>query len=395
MIKKILLAMVFLLALSGAAHALEEEKILHVYNWSNYIDKNVVIDFEARHKVKVQYQGYDSISELRQLLKELAYAPDVAEKEIDVIILPAFLLQGLIELNLLNPVQPQALNNDKNVFTRLKKYITEISQDIGHKQSYAMPYLWGTTALAYDANALRSRMRDFPRDSWELIFDPNMAAQFADCGIVMTDRPRQIFQILRNYLGIDPHSAHKDDLVSVEVALRALRPYVEIMSGFEAANAFAYGDACIVLGQSQEIFLAQKDSKIAIEEMRVQQRGRLRKAPPRLVYQFPQQGSLLWMDVMVIPIQSTKKILAHKWIDHILDSVNNLRIAKATGFATINKRTLNLLPKEMRTSSTLYPPLQKKKVFADKELLDSNNLPADQLREREERVWDRFINLRK
>ena len=397
MIKKTLWLMLFLSSVSlltQTSPAKSAERELYVYNWSNYIDKNVIIDFEARYKAKVRYKTYDTISELRLLLEKLSYAPDVAKQQIDVIILPSFLLQGLIEQNLLAPIRKQALSNNKYIFTSLKKYISKAGQDIGRTDSYAQPYLWGTTALAYDARALSKRVRTFPRDSWELIFNPNIAAQFSDCGIVMTDRPRQIFQILRNYLGKDPHSAHKDDLLAVEIALRRLRPYVEVMSGFEASNAFAFGDACIVLGQSQELFLSQKDSKAATEDLRAQ-RGRLRKAPPQLVYKFPKQGSLLWMDVMVIPIQSTKRALGHKWINHVLNAENSKRIANITGFATPNRQTLRLLPKEIRTSKTLYPSLRNRKIFIDLDVLDANNLPSSHLREQEERAWERFLNLRK
>lgn len=384
---------VFFLAIFAPALAKERPEF-HIYNWSNYIDKDIVVDFEARYKVKVKYTGYDSISELRKLLKELSYAPDVATTEIDMIILPAFLLQGLVEQNLLAPIETYRLRNNKYVFSSLKKYIKELSQDVGRKKAFAAPYLWGTTALAYDATALNKRARGFPRDDWDLVFKPNTAAQFSDCGIIFADRPHQIFQILRNYLNKDPHSTHSDDLLEAEIILRALRPYVEVMSGFEAANAFAYGDACIVLGQSQEIYLAQKDSKAVNEEL-ARPRSRRRKAPPQLIYKFPKQGSLVWMDVMVVPIQSKKIGLAHRWIDHILNAENSANIAKATGFATPTRRALKLLPKSMRDSKTLYPNLKNKKIFIDAELLDENDLPALELREQEERAWERFINLRK
>jgi putrescine transport system substrate-binding protein len=383
--------MLFFLA---ATQAQAEEKEFHIYNWSNYIDKNVVVDFEARYNVKIKYHGYDSINQLRTLLEKLAYAPDAAEIEIDMVILPAFLLQGLIEQNLLAPIQKHILPNHKYVFTHLKKHLEQMTQDMGRTETYAAPYLWGTTGIAYDATALDKRARRFPRDSWELIFDPNIAAQFSDCGIVMTDRPRQIFQILKHYLGLPPYSSDREDLLAAEIALRKLRPYVEVMSGFEASNAFAFGDACIVLGQNQEILLAQQDSQALIEERRAEQ-GRLRKAPPRLAYKLPKQGSILWMDVMIIPIQSKKRGLGHRWIDHVLSGENGKLIATATGFATPSTRTLRLLPKKIRSSTTLYPALKNQEMIVDKELLDINKLPSSKLREQEERAWERFINLRK
>lgn len=391
--KTILFLLLFFGGIAEGAVA-AERKELYVYNWSNYIDKNVLIDFEARYKVKVNYKGYDSINELRAILDKLAFAPDAAEIQADVIIVPAFLLQGLIEQNTLAPIQKHVLRNQKYIFAGLKNHIAQIAQDIGRTEIYATPYLWGTTALAYDATALRKRMPNFPRDSWDLIFDPNLASQFADCGIVLTDRPRQIFQIVRHYLGKRPYSTSREDLLSVEIALRKLRPYVEIMSGFEASNAFAYGDACIVLGQSQEIFLAQQDSRAIIEEMRGERR-RLRKAPQQLNYKFPKRGSLLWMDVMAIPVQSTQRGLAHRWIDYILSAENGKLIAEATGFATPSRQTFKLLPKKMRSSTTLYPALKGKKIITDRELLDENALPSPALREQEERAWERFINLRK
>lgn len=384
---------VFFLTASTLGLAKERPEF-YVYNWSNYIDKNVIVDFEALHKVRVKYKVYDSISELRELLKKLSYSSDARTVEIDVVIMPIFILQGLIEQNLLAPIRTSKLRNNKYVFTSLKKFIKKTGQDIGRTKVFASPYLWGTTALAYNATELNKRSRTFPRDNWDLIFNPNIASQFSDCGIIFSDRPHQIFQILRNYLNKDPRSTHSDDLLEVEIILRALRPYVDVMSGFETANAFAYGDACIVLGQSQEIFLAQKNSKTVNEEMR-QPRSRRRTPPPQLIYKFPKQGSLIWMDVMVIPIQSKKIKLAHLWIDHILNAENNSSIAKVTGFASPISRSLKLLPKSIRSSKTLYPNLKNKKMFVDAELLDANNLPTLELREKELRAWERFINLRK
>ena len=367
---------------------------IYVYNWSNYIDRNIIIDFEARYKVKVEYKTYDSVAALREILQTLTYESSTATQQIDVIILPGFLLRGLTEQNLLAPIERGRLTHDKDIFKTLLAELRQSSQSIGRTQIFAMPYLWGTLALAYDRRALAKRLNRFPAQSWDIIFNPRFAAQFSDCGIVMSDRPHEMFQLLRNYAGKPPRSIDRDDLIEAEMMLRRIRPYVDVMSGSEAASALAYGDACIAIAQSQEIFQAQQEAR-AIAEERARDKRRRRQAQVELVYQFPKQGSLLWMDVMVIPIQSRRRAMAHRWIDHILDAENSRRIAEFTRFATPSRAAQKLLPRAMRQSRILYPSLAKRKMLMDGELLDVNDLPDAGLRAREERVWDRFINLRK
>ncbi len=392
LIKYILIGFVALAA--TPAQAQEEDQQLYVYNWSDYIDESLIVDFEARHKILVNYQTYESINELKKTLKELAYAPEAKQRDLDVIILPGFLLKGLIEQNLLTPIRRRILSNDQGVYPLLIKQLQQVSLEIGRTNIFAIPYLWGTSGLAYNARLLHKRQNNFPRQSWDLLFDPRQASKFSDCGIVIADRPRDIFQILKNYLGLSPQSTAQEDLTAVEIALRKIRPYVEVMNGIDAANALAYGDACIVMAQSQEIFLAQQDAKIIAEEQQDSRRARRRNLP-QLTYKLPAPAALLWMDIIVIPVQSPKKRLAHKWIDHVLDAENSRRLAEQTGFATPSRNAYKLLPKDMRSSSTLYPKTSQIKTLMDREMLDVNNLPDDSLSEAEERAWERFLNLKK
>ena len=309
-----------------------------------------------------------------------------------MIILPGFLLKGLVEQNLLTPIRRRLLSHDKDIYPILIKHLQQVSSEVGRTDIFAMPYLWGTSGLAYNARLLNKRQDNFPRQNWGLLFDPSQASKFSDCGIVIADRPREVFQILKNYLGLAPQSTAQEDFTKAEIALRKIRPYVEVMNGIDAANALAYGDACIVMAQSQEIFLAQQDAQTIAEEQQGRSRQR-RKKLPQLTYQLPAPAGLLWMDIIIIPTQSSKKRLAHKWIDHLLDAENSRRLAEKTGFATPNRAARKLLPSKMRSSSTLYPKTTKS--LMDREMLDANNLPDDSIAQAEERAWERFLNLKK
>ena len=393
LIKYILILSLSLCAASSqGAQAGGRNQQLYVYNWSDYIDENLIVDFEARYKTSVNYRTYESINALKKTLKQLAYAPEAKKRELDVIILPGFLLKGLVEQNLLAPIRRRLLSNDKDIYPILIKYLQQVSSEVGRTNIFAMPYLWGTSGLAYNARLLNKRQDNFPRQNWSLLFDPSQASKFSDCGIVMADRPREVFQILKNYLGLAPQSTAQEDFTKAEIALRKIRPYVEVMNGIDAANALAYGDACIVMAQSQEIFLAQQDAQTIAEEQQGSQRQR-RKNLPQLTYKLPAPAGLLWMDIIIIPAQSSKKRLAHKWIDHLLDAENSRRLAEKTGFATPSRVAHKLLPPKMRSSSTLYPKITQS--FMDREMLDANSLPDDAISQAEERAWERFLNLKK
>ncbi|MGZ9032956.1 MAG: extracellular solute-binding protein, partial [Rhodospirillales bacterium] len=111
--------------------------------------------------------------------------------------------------------------------------------------TYAAVYLVGTTGLAYNDRMIKERMPDAPVNSWRMIFDPNVAKRFADCGIYMLDAPDEMVAAALNYIGEDPDSKNHAVLAKAETVLAAVRPYIRKFHSSENLNALAYGEICM------------------------------------------------------------------------------------------------------------------------------------------------------
>ena len=79
---------------------------------------------------------------------------------------------------------------------------------------YAVNYMWGTTAIGYNADKIKERMPDAPVDSWDMIFKPEIIAKFADCGVQVLDSPDDLVPAALNYLGLDPNSKDPGELAA-------------------------------------------------------------------------------------------------------------------------------------------------------------------------------------
>ena len=223
-----------LLLLAGGAAA--QQQTIRVYNWSDYIDQSILEDFTKSTGIKVVYDVYDSndILETKLLAGKTGY---------DLVFPSGNFLARQIKAGVFQPMDRAKLTNWKNLdpqlMARLEKY------DPGNK--YGVPYLWGTTGIAYNVDAIKQRMPDAPVDSWDLIFKPEIISKFADCGIYMLDAGDEIIPATLKYLGEDPDSKDPAVIAKAEAPLMAIRPYIRKFHSSENINALANGDICLAV----------------------------------------------------------------------------------------------------------------------------------------------------
>src|SRR5690606_18488986 len=139
-------------------------------------------------------------------------------------------------------------------------------------------------------------------DSWDAIFKPEIAQKLADCGIALLDSPTDVFDTVRNYLGLDPTSESEENLKKAEALLRQVRPYVKYFHSSQYIDDLANGEICVALGYSGDVYQAIDDAA----------GGR------RLAYAIPKEGAIIWFDLMAIPADAPHPGNAHKFIDYIL-----------------------------------------------------------------------------
>ena len=158
--------MVALAALLVATPALaQEEPVVNVYNWSDYIAEDTVAKFEAETGIRVNYDVFDSneLVEAKLLAGNSGY---------DVVVPSGFFLERQIAAGLFQPLDKSRIPN----LVHMDPEVMEATAAHDPDNAYSIDYMWGTTGIGYNVNAVTQRLGDMPLDTWDLIFDPEVVS---------------------------------------------------------------------------------------------------------------------------------------------------------------------------------------------------------------------------
>ncbi|MCH5372766.1 MAG: extracellular solute-binding protein, partial [Planctomycetes bacterium] len=183
----------------------DDEPVLNVFNWADYIAPDTIENFEKETGIEVNYDMYDSteVVEAKLLSGHTGY---------DIVIHSMRYSARLIPIGAYQKLDPARLNGMENldpwVMDKLALY------DPGNQ--YGIPYMWGTTGIAYNEDMVRQRMPDAPVDSLAMLFDPDVVSRFADCGVTLLDEPTDVIPMVLMYLGYDPNSLDPEHIDQAE-----------------------------------------------------------------------------------------------------------------------------------------------------------------------------------
>lgn len=318
------------LALSGAANA--ADKVVNVYNWSDYIDEEILTDFEAATGIKVVYDVFDSneVLETKLLAGQTGY---------DVVVPSGSFLSRQIQAGVFMPLDKSKLPNIKNMWADVEAR-TDL-YDPGGK--YSVNYMWGTTGIGYNVDKVAEALgADAPTDSLSLIFDPANMEKLAGCGVMFLDAPNEVIPAALKYLGEDPST---DDIATVEKAeavLMAVRPYVTKFHSSEFINALANGDICVAFGWSGDILQARDRAAEAENGVTVD-------------YTIPKEGALMWFDQMAIPADAPNAEYAHAFINYLMDAKVMAKASNYVYYANGNLASQEFLVEDVIGDAAIYP----------------------------------------
>ena len=233
-------------ALLGTVHAHAQDKVVNVYNWTDYIDPKVLEAFTAQTGIKVQYDVYDSLETLEGKLLAGKSGYDVVVPTAE----PTF--SRLIKAGALQPLDKAKIPNLKAEDPALTKRVE--TSDPGNK--YGGIYLWGTLGLGVVPSKIKALAPDAPIDSWDLLLKPEWAKKLAPCGIVLMDSAIDTIPSVLKYLGKDPDSADPKDLEAVEKTLMAIRPYIRTFASGGALEMLASNEICLAMDYSGDVVQA-------------------------------------------------------------------------------------------------------------------------------------------
>lgn len=349
---------------TAATPAGAEEKVLNVYNWSDYVADDTVKNFETANGIKVNYDVYDANETLESKLSAGASGYDV--------VFPSArpFAQRQVKAGMYAALDKSKLKNWNHLDPQLLLNLAAIDPGNAH----LVPYMWGTTGLGINIDKIKAALgADAPLDSWSLLFDPANAAKLQKCGITVLDDDQETFGAALIWLGRDPNAGAADEIDAVRKVYGAIRPYVRTFNNAEYKDAFANGDACLVMGYSGDIAQASTDAFDAAKKAG--------QPAPNLRFVIPKEGAIRWVDVIAIPKDSKHLGNAHAFIDYLLEPKVAAAISNHVAYASANKDATALVDPAIAQDVGVYPP---ENVRA--KLIDPKSLPEDVQRQRV-RAW--------
>jgi putrescine transport system substrate-binding protein len=337
----------------------EEEKVVNVYNWSDYVAPDTIAEFTRRTGIKVNYDVYDSneVLEAKLLVGRSGYdvvfpsaMPYLARQA------KAGVYQKLDFSKL-----PHAKGLDPKVMTQLK---------IADPQNaYALPYMMAGTGVGYIKSKITPLLSDPPIGSLAMLFDPKVVAALKPCGVTLLDTPDEVFPAALAYLGRDPMSTSEADLKAAGEVVAKARSGYRYFHSSSYINDLANGAICLAHGYAGDLFQARKRAAEA-------------KNGVDIGIFLPKEGAAFNIDVMAIPKDAPHPDNAHKFIDYILEPQVVAAITTAVGYANAVPASREFIPKAISDDPVVYPP-------ADVKLYSAPLVTATYERERN-RLWTRI-----
>jgi putrescine transport system substrate-binding protein len=319
----------FSVAMTMAANA--QERVVNVYNWSDYIDESIISDFTKETGIKVVYDVYDSNELLENKLS-------VRGSGYDVVVPSVNFLGRQLQAGVFQKLDKSKLPNLKNMWDEIEKRTADL--DPGNE--YSVNYMWGTIGIGYNVQKIKDARGTDEIDSWKAVFDPEQAAKLKDCGINFLDTPADMIPVTLAYLGLNPDSHEPDDIAKAEEALLKVRPFVRKFHSSEYINGLANGDICVAVGYSGDIFQARDRADEAGQGVEI-------------AYAVPVEGTQMWFDQMAIPADAPHVAEAHEFLNYMMKPEVIAKSSNYVYYANGNKASQEFLDAEVRDDPAVYP----------------------------------------
>jgi len=317
---------------AGPARA-EEEKILNVYNWSDYIAEDTIANFEKETGIKVRYDNFDN--------NEILHAKLVAGKTgYDIVVPSSYWAKLQADGGLLQKLDKSKLPNWKNLDPVLLEQLAKL--DPGNQ--YQVNWMWGYTTIGINADKVKAALGNMPmpENVWDLAFKPEYISKLKGCGVSFLDSATEIVPAALHYLGKPAYSKNQADYSGVGPLLKSVRPYVTLFSSSGYINDMANGSICMALGWSGDINIAR-------------QRAIDGKTGQKIEALLPKTGGILFFDTMVIPADAPHPDNAHKWINYILRPEVAAGLTNKVFYANPNKASRPFVKPEIANNPTVFP----------------------------------------
>jgi putrescine transport system substrate-binding protein len=345
-----------------SAHAAPDRAhVVNVYAWSDYFPQSVVAKFQSETGIHVNYTVFDSPDTAETALS-------VGSSNYDIVTMNASPhLAREIPKGFWKKLDQVQIPNARNADPQILKVLGQV--DPGNL--YAVPWMWGTVGVIYNADKVKAIVGAVPTESLDMIFKKDVAAKFEKCGINILDSWQDIMPLAARYLGQPQLSADPAKLDAVIKKLEEIRPFLRRISTSGYYEQLADGEICLAIGYSGDAMIARRMAKEGNTKIPID-------------YAFPRVSVPLYVDSMVIPTDSPNYAGALKFINFMMRPEISAEVTRFIGFASGNAAAIPYLEPSLRANSIVYPPAEVRARFETERVYTSDELRLFN------RAWQRF-----
>ncbi len=301
---------------------------LVLYNWTEYIDPELVTAFQDEYGVSVTEDFYTSNEEMRSKLQAGAAG-------YDVIVPSDYMVAILAQDELLLELNKDAIPNLGN----LDETFTGLPFD--ETGDFSVPYQWGTTGIGFTYD-IGEPGEDLPA-TWGLIFDPELAGQFSG-DITLLDDARETLGAALKYLGYSLNTTDEDQIAEAAQLIEDTRSRLATFDSDAFDDLLVAGETRVAHGWNGDFFAAfdgaSTDDYDAYEDYG---------------YFIPDEGGVAWVDNMAIVADAPHPCTAHTFINFILDAENGAALTNFNFYASPNEAANALVDPEILEDPSIYP----------------------------------------
>lgn len=305
--KRSALTVLIFSVLMCASQAFANQPVLHVANWNDYIDPEVISLFERQNGVTVQYTTYASNEEAEALLN--------GDAPLDVMVSAYEMVPRYIQGGKLKAIGAKDMAAFQQADTRVMARLA--SKDT--KRLYAVPYLWGNIGIAMNRQKVEQLLGGPAPESWALLFEKQYVDKLKSCGVSILDSKTDVSSIYMNYRGmsmVDLSPMRTEKLMGKLDDVSKGYTYIDSEKYVED---LASGNLCLAMSWVGDA-IAAKEAGQPIE------------------FFVPKEGSVTFMDVLVVAERSQQAELGKKFIEFVTQKDNAKRISQYTYYMTPNAK---------------------------------------------------------
>jgi spermidine/putrescine-binding protein len=307
---------------AGAGADCEVDQVdgdLFFYNWSEYMDPELIEKFEDEYGVTVTEDFYDSNEAMQPIVS-------AGRSGYDVIVPSDYMVSIMIQDGTLMPLNKDAIPNYANLGDEFRSGLPYDPEG-----AFVAPYQFGTTGLGVNLNELGE---DAPR-SWALVFDPEISAAYSG-QITLLNDPRETLGAALKYLG---YSLNTTDETQLAEARELVADAVSRIAAFDSdqySNLLVSGETVVAHGYSGNLINA-------VDEL------------DGYEYFVPDEGGTIWIDNMGIVFDAPNPCTAHTFINFMLDAENGAQLTEWVLYGSPNEAAKEFLPDELVNDDRLFP----------------------------------------